>query len=80
LSERRASTTGAGGGGLVGEIGGEATLGGATSRAGTTPEEAAGMGAAGFTGRESLSFPLRLPNTTTLQAGQLLAPQFLDQW
>jgi len=52
----------------------------AFSRDGATPGETAGMGAAGFTGRESLSVPLRLPNTTALQAGGSLAPQLLDQW
>ena len=68
------------GGGLAGEIGGEATMGGAASRAGVTPAETNGMGAAGLTGRDSFSVPLRLPNTTALQAGGLLAPQLLDQW
>jgi hypothetical protein len=71
---------GAGGSGLAGEIGGEATVGGAASRTGATPAETAGTGAAGLTGRDSFSVPLRLPNTTALQAGGSLAPQLLDQW
>src|SRR5215207_8728748 len=71
---------GAGGGAFMGAIGGEATAGAATSRETTGAETGSGACTAGFATRVSLSFPLRLPNTMALHAGDLLlGPQLLDQ-
>src|SRR5690349_6005540 len=68
------------GGALAGAIGGEATVGAATSRGATAALAATGSGTAGLGARVSLSFPLRLPNTMALHAGDLLlGPQLLDQ-
>src|ERR1700745_4284664 len=66
-----------GGGGLTGAIGGEATVGAATGRGGAAAGGGAlgtGAGAliAGFTARDSMSVPLRLPNTLQLHAGRYL--------
>src|SRR3954470_14957824 len=67
------------GGGLEGTIGGEATVGAATSRETAAAPEGSGVLTAGLDGRVSLS-PLRLPNTIVLQAGGLLlGPQLIDQ-
>src|SRR3954462_14538901 len=71
---------GAGGGAFMGAIGGEATAGAAISRATAGTEAGSGVWTAGFITRVSLSFPLRLPNTMALHAGDLLlGPQLLDQ-
>jgi len=67
------------GGGFEGAIGGEATVGAATSRAATGALEGSGALIAGFKARASLSFPLRLPNTIVLHAGGLPGPQLLEQ-
>src|SRR5438128_8913153 len=68
------------GGALAGAIGGEATVGAATSRGATAALAAPGSGTAGLGALVSLSFPLRLPNTMALHAGDLLlGPQLLDQ-
>src|ERR1043165_9539318 len=70
---------GAGGGAFMGAIGGEATAGAAISRAGAGAEAGSGAWTAGFITRVSLSFPLRLPNTMALHAGDLLlGPQLRD--
>src|SRR2546429_8907181 len=66
---------------FAGAIGGEATIGAATSRGATAAlETGSGAWTAGLGARVSLSFPLRLPNTMALHAGDLLlGPQLLDQ-
>src|SRR5947207_15988098 len=66
---------------FAGAIGGEATIGAATSRGATAAlETGSGAWMAGLRTRVSLSFPLRLPNTMALHAGDLLlGPQLLDQ-
>src|SRR5580698_4941742 len=71
---------GAGGADLAGEIGGEETTAGAASRETGAAGPADNSSApAGLVARESVSVPLRLPNTVLLHAGGLLCPQFLDQ-
>jgi hypothetical protein len=77
-----------GGGALIGESGGEEIVGGAAGAegagalrgtGGASLEAGSSAVAAGFTARVSISGPLRLPNTTVLQAGCLLCPQLFDQ-
>jgi hypothetical protein len=78
LSDRRLSTTGAGGGaGLAGASGGEAIAGGGGSREIAGALEADTSVAAGLIDRKSFSNPLRLPNTTILHVNGLLCPQLL---
>jgi len=61
---------GASGAGFAGASGGEETAGGDASReTATAPEAGSSAPAAGFAALVSVSVPLRLPNTTILQAG-----------
>ena len=63
------------GGGLAGEIGGAETTA-ATSRKAAGALAGSGARLAGFAARVSMSFPLRLPNTTSLHAGGYFARSF----
>src|SRR5260370_5163199 len=69
---------GAGDAGLAGESGGEEAVGGGGLRktAGAGLEAGSSALAAGFIARESLSVPLRLPNTTVLHSGGYFARNF----
>ena len=64
------------GGGLAGEIGGAETTGAAISRKAAGAPGGSGARLAGFAARVSMSFPLRLPNTTSLHAGGYFARSF----
>jgi hypothetical protein len=65
---------GAAGADRAGASGGEATVAGGAAAA--TPEVNSGALTAGLVARTSLSAPLRLPNTTTLQAVPYFARNF----